>query len=134
LSIIAIVINSRFSRFGRNLMHTRCRIHHEIALAQTQDSKVSISPSCVKFVHWLPRYASTVFYRSIALLQLFHRWNTRPGNYGYAFELQVITSHNTLILMFSVLRILNHYIGYLRTWRWEMLNLLLGKYQEVEES
>jgi hypothetical protein len=58
-----------FPGFAQQLMHTRCRIHREIATGQKHTH-----PAACNFVHWLPRYANTIIYRCIALLQLLYRW------------------------------------------------------------
>jgi hypothetical protein len=36
--------------------------------------KSALHPAAWNFVNWLPRYASTIIYRCIALLQLLNRW------------------------------------------------------------
>jgi hypothetical protein len=80
--IIARVSVERFLRFAHNLIHSLflCRIHGEIALGQIHDSKQkdvknqNVHPSAWNFAHWIPRYASIVIYRCIALLQLLYRW------------------------------------------------------------
>jgi hypothetical protein len=40
-------------------------------------------PAAWNSVHWLPRYASTIVYRCITLLQLLYRWQHQSENYGY---------------------------------------------------
>jgi hypothetical protein len=61
-------------RFVQNLMHIRCRSHCEIASGQIHYFKFHhLHPTAWYFAHWLPRYASTIIYRYISLLQLLYR-------------------------------------------------------------
>jgi hypothetical protein len=79
LLIITRVSVALFPIFAQSLTHTRCRIHRENASAQIHDSKYKdvknqhIHPAAWNCIHWLPRYASTIIYRCIALLQLLYR-------------------------------------------------------------
>jgi hypothetical protein len=73
-----------FPRFAQNLMHTRCRIHREIA-PQNQH----IHPAAWNFVHSLAGYASSVIYRCIALLQLLYRWQHQSWKLWIQFRHQM---------------------------------------------
>jgi hypothetical protein len=68
-----------FAEFAQNLMHTRCRIHCEIAPDQIHDSKQNDLNyrhhlAAWNLIHWLTRFAGTIIYSYIALLQLLYRW------------------------------------------------------------
>jgi hypothetical protein len=60
-----------------------CRIRPEIASGQMHDSKQKdvtnqhVHPAAWHFELWLPRYASAIIYRCIALLQLLYRWQQK---------------------------------------------------------
>jgi hypothetical protein len=59
------------------------QIHREITSGQIHDSKWKdiniqhIQSAAWDVVHWLPRYASAIIYRCIALLQLLYRWQNQ---------------------------------------------------------
>jgi hypothetical protein len=80
--IIAKFSVAIFLRFAQNLMHTQCSFVEFIAKSyqaryMTPNKRIQKSvlyPSAWNFVHWLPRYASTIIYHCIALLQLLYRW------------------------------------------------------------
>jgi hypothetical protein len=65
-----------------NLMHTyaplldpsQTHIRLETQLQIKRCKNQHVHPAMWKFVHWLPRYASTIIYRCIMLLQLLYRW------------------------------------------------------------
>jgi hypothetical protein len=78
--IISRASISLFPRFAQNFMLFLCQIHPEITTGQKHNSKQKdvknqyIRPAAQNFVHWLPRYASTIIYCCITLLQLLYRW------------------------------------------------------------
>jgi hypothetical protein len=53
---------------------SRIRIRPDTWLQIKGRKKSARHPAALSFVHWLPRYASTVIYRCVALLQLLYRW------------------------------------------------------------
>jgi hypothetical protein len=73
------------SDFAQNLISFLCRFNSEIAVGQARDSKYKyvkrqhVHPAAWNFVHWHPRYASTIMYRYIAL-QLLYRWQYQSRN------------------------------------------------------
>jgi hypothetical protein len=74
--IIVRVSVAPFPRFAQNLMLLFWRIHHEIA--SRPDTRLQLNGSkklaAWNVVHWLQRYAITIPYRYIALLELLYRW------------------------------------------------------------
>jgi hypothetical protein len=87
--LIIASVSALLSRFEQNLIHFFRRINDEIALGQIHYSKKKdvqshhFHPAAWNFVHWLPRNASTIIHRCIALLQLRIDGSASPKNYGY---------------------------------------------------
>jgi hypothetical protein len=86
LSSSNALLIARFSvahlpRFAQNLKLFLCRIHWDIASDQIYDCKYNdvekrhVHPAAWNAVHWLPRYAVTIIYCCISLLQLLYRYN-----------------------------------------------------------
>jgi hypothetical protein len=53
--------------------------------APTDVKNQHFHPAACNLVHWLPRYASTIIYRCIALLQLLYRWQHQSLKLWYHF-------------------------------------------------
>jgi hypothetical protein len=66
-------------RFAQDMMHAHCSfvgstVKSRQAKYTTPNKNQHVHPSAWNVVHWLPRYASTIIYCCIALLQLLYRW------------------------------------------------------------
>jgi hypothetical protein len=54
-------------------------IRSDIRLQIKRRKNQHVNPAVWNFVHWLPRYASTILYCCIMVLQLLYRWQHQSG-------------------------------------------------------
>jgi hypothetical protein len=105
-----------FPRFAQNLI-SHSLVFFVGSIAKSHEikglKKSARPPSCVKFIHWLPRYASAIIYHWIALLQLLYRWQHpsqklwKPTHGNSWLYMIVVMFALMLVLYFTELILIN---------------------------